>query len=69
VTGAGLMLGLKCKPSNMDVVTAGYGCEVLTVPAAENVVRVLPALTISNAEIAQALERLETAAQTVQSAQ
>jgi acetylornithine/N-succinyldiaminopimelate aminotransferase len=42
---------------------------VLTVPAAENVVRVLPALTISNAEIAQALERLETAAQTVQSAQ
>ena len=69
VTGAGLMLGLKCKASNMDVVTAGYDCEVLTVPAAENVVRVLPALTISNAEIAQALERLETAAQTVQSAQ
>ena len=69
VTGAGLMLGLKCKASNMDVVTAGYDCEVLTVPAAENVVRVLPALTISNAEIAQALERLETVAQTVQSAQ
>jgi acetylornithine/N-succinyldiaminopimelate aminotransferase len=69
VTGAGLMLGLKCKVSNMDVVTAGYDCEVLTVPAADNVVRVLPALNISNAEIAQALERLEIVAQTVQSAQ
>ena len=68
VTGAGLMLGLKCKASNMDVVTAGYECEVLTVPAADNVVRVLPALTISNAEIAQALERLDAAAQKVQSA-
>ena len=69
VTGAGLMLGLKCKASNVDVVTAGYDSEVLTVPAADNVVRVLPALNISNPEIAQALERLETAAQTVQSAQ
>ena len=69
VTGAGLMLGLKCKASNIDVVTAGYDCEVLTVPAADNVVRVLPALNISNTEIAQALERLETAAQAVQSAQ
>jgi acetylornithine/N-succinyldiaminopimelate aminotransferase len=68
VTGAGLMLGLKCKVSNMDVVTAGYDCEVLTVPAADNVVRVLPALNISNAEITQALERLEIVAQTVQSA-
>jgi acetylornithine/N-succinyldiaminopimelate aminotransferase len=68
VTGAGLMLGLKCKVSNMDVVTSGYDCEVLTVPAADNVVRVLPALNISNAEITQALERLEIVAQTVQSA-
>ena len=69
VTGAGLMLGLKCKASNMDVVTAAYDCEILTVPAADNVVRVLPALNISNTEIDQALERLEMAAQTVQSAQ
>ena len=69
VTGAGLMLGLKCKASNIDVVTAGYDCEVLTVPAADNVVRVLPALNISNTEIAQALERLETVAQAVQPAQ
>ena len=69
VTGAWLMLFLKCKASNVDVVTAGYDSEVLTVPAADNVVRVLPALNISNLEIAQALERLETAAQTVQSAQ
>jgi acetylornithine/N-succinyldiaminopimelate aminotransferase len=68
VTGSGLMLGLKCKPSNIDVVNAGYAAEVLTVPAAENVVRLLPALNIPDEDIKEAFRRLEAAAQTVQSA-
>ncbi len=68
VTGSGLMLGLKCKASNIDVVNAGYLAEVLTVPAAENVVRLLPALNIPDEDIKEALSRLEAAAQTVQSA-
>ena len=62
VRGAGLMLGIKCKAVNTDVVRAGYDCEVLVVPAADNVVRLLPALTISDAEIAEAVERLDRAA-------
>ena len=62
VRGAGLMLGIKCKAVNTDVVKAGYDCEVLVVPAADNVVRLLPALTISDAEIAEAVERLDRAA-------
>ena len=62
VRGSGLMLGLKCKATNMDVVNAGYDHELLTVPAADNVVRLLPPLTISDDEIEQALIRLDKAA-------
>ena len=62
VRGQGLMLGLKCKVPNTDVVKAGYGQHVLTVPGADNVIRLLPPLTISDAEIAEALSRLDRAA-------
>ncbi|MCA8878933.1 MAG: aspartate aminotransferase family protein [Rhodobacteraceae bacterium] len=65
VRGTGLMLGLVCRVPNTDVVRAGYAEEVLTVPAAENVIRILPALTIGDDEIAEALTRLERAAQRV----
>lgn len=66
VRGAGLMLGLVCRAPNTDVVQAGYGAEVLVVPAAENVVRLLPPLTITDAEIREALARLRKAAASVQ---
>ncbi|MGJ8623222.1 MAG: aspartate aminotransferase family protein [Yoonia sp.] len=65
VRGTGLMLGLKCKAANTDVVAAGYAEEVLTVPAADNVVRLLPALNITDADIATAVARLDAAATTV----
>ncbi len=67
VRGTGLMLGLKCKVAPMDVVNAGYGQEVITVPAADNVVRLLPPLTITDDEIAQAVTRLDAAAATLSS--
>jgi acetylornithine/N-succinyldiaminopimelate aminotransferase len=62
VRGQGLILGLKCLPPATDVVRAGYAEEVLTVPAADNVLRLLPALTISDDEIAEAARRLDRAA-------
>ncbi len=62
VRGQGLMLGLVCRAANTDVVEAGYAEEVLTVPAADNVVRLLPPLTISEEEIAEAVKRLDRAA-------
>ncbi|MDZ4094271.1 MAG: aspartate aminotransferase family protein [Paracoccaceae bacterium] len=62
VRGQGLMLGLKCKALNTDVVKAGHGEHLLTVAAADNVVRILPALTISESEITEALARLDRAA-------
>ncbi|XDA97722.1 aspartate aminotransferase family protein [Sulfitobacter sp. LCG007] len=68
VRGAGLMLGLKCKVANTDVVAKGYEAEVLTVPAADNVIRLLPALTISDEEIGEAISRLDAAATAVEAA-
>jgi len=68
VRGSGLMLGLVCKVTNSDVVNAGYGAGVLTVGAADNVVRLLPALNIPDADIAEALQRLDTAARSLEAA-
>ncbi len=62
VRGAGLMLGLICKASNLDIVKAGYDAGVLTVPAADNVIRLLPPLTISDDDISEAVIRLDQAA-------
>ena len=62
VRGEGLILGLKCKPAPADVVKAGYAAGVLTVAAADNVLRLLPALNIPDADIAEALTRLDQAA-------
>ncbi len=62
VRGSGLMLGIKCRATNTDMVNAGYDQEVLTVPAADNVLRVMPALTIAEAEIAEGVARLDAAA-------
>ena len=61
VRGSGLMLGLKCKLTNLDVVKAGYDAEVITVPAADNIVRLLPPLNITEDEIGEALNRLAAA--------
>ena len=68
VTGSGLMLGLRCSASNADVVNAGYDVGVLTVPAAENVVRLLPPLNILDEDIIIALEKLEKASHIVRAA-
>ncbi|MBK5946577.1 acetylornithine transaminase [Rhodobacter veldkampii DSM 11550] len=62
VRGQGLMLGLKCRVAPAEMVQAGYAEHLLTVPAADNVLRLLPALTISEDEIIEATARLDRAA-------
>jgi acetylornithine/N-succinyldiaminopimelate aminotransferase len=66
VRGQGLILGLKCKAPNTDVVKAAYAEHLLTVPAADNVLRLLPALNIPDADITEALARLDKAATAVE---
>ena len=68
VRGEGLILGLKCKAVNTDVVKAGYDNLVITVPAADNVIRLLPPLTITDEEIAEAVQRLDAAARQIEAA-
>ena len=60
--GSGLMKGIKCEVPNMEVVNAGYGAEVLTVPGGDNVIRILPPLNITLEEIDEAVARLDAAA-------
>lgn len=68
VRGQGLILGLKCVAPNTDVVKAGYAQNLLTVAAADNVLRLLPALNIEDADITEALARLDRAATALKSA-
>jgi acetylornithine/N-succinyldiaminopimelate aminotransferase len=67
VRGEGLLLGLRTRVAPGDVVVAGRASKILTVAAGDNVVRLLPPLTISDAEIDEALVRLEKAAVLIES--
>lgn len=69
VRGVGLILGLKCVAPNTDVVKAGYDAGLLTVAAADNVLRLLPPLTLTEAEATEALARLDAAAIALETAQ
>jgi acetylornithine/N-succinyldiaminopimelate aminotransferase len=68
VRGQGLMLGLKCRIAPADVVKAGYAQHLLTVPAADNVLRLLPALNIPDEDLAEAVARLDRAAASLEKA-
>ena len=62
VRGKGFLLGLKCVLPNMDVNSALRDANLLTVPAGDNVIRLLPPLVVSEEEMSQAIERIENAA-------
>ena len=62
VRGQGLMLGLKCKAEVASIVKAAYAQHLLTVPAADNTLRLLPALNIPDEDLAEAVSRLDKAA-------
>ncbi len=66
VRGTGLMLGLKCVVPVGDFVGAARECGLLAIPAGDNVVRIMPPLTISEEEIAEAVSRLEAAAHSIE---
>ena len=59
VRGEGLLLGLQCVPTNTDIVAQLIARGLLTVPAAENVVRLLPPLIIERAEVDTAVTILD----------
>jgi len=66
IRGEGLMLGLKLKTPNTDFVAEARAAGLLVVAAGDNVVRLLPPLIIGDAEVAEAVSRLDRAASAVE---
>ena len=66
IRGQGLLLGLKLKAPVGDFVAAARGQGLLTVAAGENVVRILPPLNVSEAEVREAMAMLEKTAATLE---
>jgi acetylornithine/N-succinyldiaminopimelate aminotransferase len=62
IRGSGLMLGLKCTMPNTKVNMALRDHKLLAVPAGDNVIRLLPPLTTSDADIQEALARVRAGA-------
>jgi acetylornithine/N-succinyldiaminopimelate aminotransferase len=61
VRGEGLLIGIKAVVPSTDLVTALRDEKLLTVGAGDNVVRFLPPLIVSEAEIDEAVQRLDRA--------
>jgi acetylornithine/N-succinyldiaminopimelate aminotransferase len=61
VRGEGLLAGIRCVVPNGEVVTALRDNGVLSAAAGDNVVRLLPPLTVSESEIDEAARRIEAA--------
>ncbi|MBT3069559.1 aspartate aminotransferase family protein [Rhodomicrobium sp. Az07] len=61
IRGEGLMLGLKCMVPSADVSSTLFAEKLLTVSAGDNVVRLLPPLIVTEAEIKAACEKIENA--------
>jgi acetylornithine/N-succinyldiaminopimelate aminotransferase len=59
--GLGLMAGLRTQVPNTDVVTAARGQGLIVLTAGDNVVRLLPPLIMSDADIAEGVARLDAA--------
>jgi acetylornithine/N-succinyldiaminopimelate aminotransferase len=66
VRGVGLMLGLECRVPVAEVVAAAREARLLCVPAADDVVRLLPPLNITGDELVEAVSRLRRAAQALE---
>lgn len=63
VRGSGLMLGLKCVAPNADVVAHLRAKGMLTAPAGDNVVRLLPPLIIDETQVDEAVEAIRAVAE------
>lgn len=61
VRGRGLLVGLKCKVENTRVNAVFRDEKLLAVPAGDNVVRIVPPLTVSDDEIREGLARIHAA--------
>ena len=61
IRGSGLMIGIKCRVPNTEFSTACLEQKLMTVGAGDNVVRLLPPLIVTEADLDDAITRIEAA--------
>ncbi|MBY0611991.1 MAG: aspartate aminotransferase family protein [Beijerinckiaceae bacterium] len=63
IRGDGLLMGIKTRPEvpNTDFAAAARAEKLITIPAGDNVVRLLPPLIVTEADVAIALSKLDAA--------
>ncbi|MEP2946402.1 MAG: aspartate aminotransferase family protein [Lentilitoribacter sp.] len=66
IRGQGLMIGIKCKTPNVELLGAMRDEKFLAVPAGDNVIRLLPPLTLTTDEARDGLSRIKNALKKVQ---
>jgi acetylornithine/N-succinyldiaminopimelate aminotransferase len=66
IRGTGLLLGLRTVVPNTDVVAAARAEKLFVLTAGDNVVRLAPPLIVTEADVAEAVERLDRACTAVE---
>lgn len=61
VRGLGLMMGLRTHVPNTEFIAAARAAKIILIGAGDNVARLLPPLIVTDADIAEAIERLDAA--------
>jgi len=69
VRGQGLMMGLRLVPPNTEFIAAARAQKLLVIGAGDNVVRLLPPLIIGDAEISDAVNRIDAACLAIEAEQ
>jgi acetylornithine/N-succinyldiaminopimelate aminotransferase len=69
VRGEGLLIGLKSQVPNTELIDAFRAEKLLAVGAGDNVARLVPPLIVSEAEVAEAIARVDRACTAVERAQ
>ena len=69
VRGEGLLIGLKCQVPNGDLIDASRAEKLLAVGAGDNVARLVPPLIVTEAEVADAIARVDRACAAIEQAQ
>jgi acetylornithine/N-succinyldiaminopimelate aminotransferase len=59
IRGSGLMMGIKCRVPNTEFQACALDHKVLTIAAGDNVIRLIPPLVITDADIAEAINKLD----------
>ncbi|MCB5177628.1 aspartate aminotransferase family protein [Microvirga lenta] len=61
VRGSGLMMGLRTHVPNTDFIAAARAQKIILIAAGDNVTRLLPPLIVTDADVAEAMNRLDAA--------